>query len=332
MGLYKNQNGVLVPIAGRGKAEYGASTTRSGSAPVPAIVAGGIGNTTVTFDTPMPDGDYIVEISSGAKYVAAQISTNNRNANGFRFNIYNLSDTDISEGQYNIRYTAYKLYTDVEYNNILNAMPSTANSTYKLLDKKVPRFSVAEDLSNALLNMPAQSQLDFAIGASKLVVGGATFPLRTSWHVYSDGSGTSTFGGIGYRYNPNYTELYHLVGGKSGLTLTLNITSVNTTDTGAVTATRDDNGTTGGELYYRIVGKTVFVNLSGVTPKVSGSAVQIITGLPPAAIGAYGMAVKAGGSPVDITLWVDNGETSMRMWCADTTKPAFYGSLVYSTY
>ena len=29
MGLYKNTNGVLSPIAGRGKAEYGASTVRT---------------------------------------------------------------------------------------------------------------------------------------------------------------------------------------------------------------------------------------------------------------------------------------------------------------
>ena len=58
MGLYKNTNGVLTPVAGRGKAEYGASTVRKGTATYTGATIGSYPIINVTFDTPMPDADY----------------------------------------------------------------------------------------------------------------------------------------------------------------------------------------------------------------------------------------------------------------------------------
>ena len=250
MGLYKNQNGVLVPIAGRGKAEYGASTVRTGTITVNGDGSSQLITVNVEFAATMPDANYIVLIEPyTSAWEHTQWRTLNYTESGFRFDVVT-TDGAVFPSVAKYTYTAIKLYTDAEYNNILSAMPSTANSTYKLLDKKVQRFSVAEDLNNALLNMPALSQLDFAIDANNLVVGGATFPKGTSWHVYSDGSGSSTFGGVGYRYIPNYNMLYHLAGGKAGSTLTLTITAVDTTDTDWKAATIDTTYATSGSVSY----------------------------------------------------------------------------------
>ena len=65
MGLYKNTPGnVLVPIAGRGKAEYGASTVRTGSVALEDIASHTGKAVDVVFDTPMPDNDYIVVLDA----------------------------------------------------------------------------------------------------------------------------------------------------------------------------------------------------------------------------------------------------------------------------
>ena len=138
MGRYKvNNDGTLgAMISGRGKAEYGASTVRKGSLSVTGIPKVGSSPTykeiTVTFDSPMPDANYELETSVGYQaFVFTAIS--NKTANGFRAvftSIYTNSDIDIT-----FTYTAYKLYTDTEYNNILAAMPSDASASNKVITR-----------------------------------------------------------------------------------------------------------------------------------------------------------------------------------------------------
>lgn len=117
MGLYKNTNGVLTPIAGRGKAEYGASTVRTGNVAV-NIAGGGTNPMEVTFDTPMPDANYMVDCTITDQQLSKQIITvEKKTANGFILYVTNVYTNALS---YNIKYTAFKLYTDNEYNELLD--------------------------------------------------------------------------------------------------------------------------------------------------------------------------------------------------------------------
>ena len=130
MGLYKNTNGVLSPIAGRGKAEYGASTVRTGTVTFPSISANYFALIDVVFDEPMPDSDYLISFINGSSgwafYDAVNITQN-----GFRLCAVNTSDSALSN--LTVTYTAFKLYTDKEYNDILAAMPSNASASNKLV-------------------------------------------------------------------------------------------------------------------------------------------------------------------------------------------------------
>lgn len=116
MGFYENTNGVLSPIAGRGKAEYGASTVRTGTVNVSAIPADDTVTGTVTFDTPMPDANYIIDLKPNTTRINIIITA--KSANGFSYTARNLFD--IATSTWNFYYTAFKLYTDNEYNGLLN--------------------------------------------------------------------------------------------------------------------------------------------------------------------------------------------------------------------
>lgn len=133
MGLYKNNNGVLEPIAGRGKAEYGASTVRSGVIDNIQIDAGASGYLTISFDTEMPDNNYVVVLypsETGQRKISCY--ANNRLPGRFNIIYSNLGDTALSN--FTIQWYAFKLYTDNEYNNLLSAIPSTAGASNKLVD------------------------------------------------------------------------------------------------------------------------------------------------------------------------------------------------------
>ncbi len=118
MGLYENTNGVLSPIAGRGKAEYGASTIRTGTISFTAESAQW-NRVNVTFDEPMPDADYLVDLIITSDEPSMGNCTPymipSKSATGFTFKMYCSAARGIT-----IAYTAYKLYTDNEYNGLLN--------------------------------------------------------------------------------------------------------------------------------------------------------------------------------------------------------------------
>lgn len=135
MGRYKvNNDGTLgAMISGRGKAEYGASTIRTGAEVIGAVESGANGIVSITFDTPMPDGDYLVEVrpyNTGDRKVT--VYANTRNANGFNIIYSNLGSALTN---FKIDWYAFKLYTDTEYNNILAAMPSDASASNKVITR-----------------------------------------------------------------------------------------------------------------------------------------------------------------------------------------------------
>ena len=120
MSVYQNNNGELIPIAG-GKAEYGASTIRKGTFSNPAITAYSGAELNITFDTPMPDNDYIVEFSQSTlnSLVTVVVKQNSKTTTGFTVLFSRPYSAAINANQMVFTYTAFKLYTDTEYNSIL---------------------------------------------------------------------------------------------------------------------------------------------------------------------------------------------------------------------
>lgn len=118
MGFYENNNGVLSPISGRGKAEYGASTVRTGTVTIPDDTTAG--SFRVAFSDAMPDSNYIVNwyFDDCADGDAGRlVGAINCDANGFWLYYFGGFTKDVI-----IKYTAFKLYTDVEYNGLLSTV------------------------------------------------------------------------------------------------------------------------------------------------------------------------------------------------------------------
>ena len=128
MGLYKYDNGVLVPIAGRGKAEYGASTTRNVTwTNAEAIAVGGSVPFSAVFDVPMPDANYEVNWTCSASALHPVIDA--KTASGFTGHAYRLVSPAVDIGNGVINFTAFRLYTDLEYNELLHDTDSLIKNT-----------------------------------------------------------------------------------------------------------------------------------------------------------------------------------------------------------
>lgn len=122
MGLYQNNAGNLSLISGRGKAEYGASTMRTGT----VNMTGASGSAakwfsaTVTFSEPMPDTNYLIdlEVTHNTAYCLENIQFSNKTVNGFTMAAYHPTGT--ASTSIPVKYTVYKLYSDIECSAIVN--------------------------------------------------------------------------------------------------------------------------------------------------------------------------------------------------------------------
>ena len=119
MGLYQNNAGTLSLISGRGKAEYGASTLRTGTINLTGTGSGAWFTATVTFDSPMPDTDYLIEteVFNSAAYCLDNIQFSNKTVNGFTMAAFHPTST--TSTSISVKYTAYKLFTDNEYSTLV---------------------------------------------------------------------------------------------------------------------------------------------------------------------------------------------------------------------
>lgn len=118
----KNGSGDWVQCAGRGRAEYGASTVRTGTATITtSSTVGGAVVKNVTFNSPMPDATYEVTLTLGGEGndSTATVVYNTKTANGFTIRLTTLHSA-ASGKSVTIGYTAFKLYTDTEYNQVLD--------------------------------------------------------------------------------------------------------------------------------------------------------------------------------------------------------------------
>ena len=112
-------------VAGNGKAEYGASTVRTGSVTNSVeILPNGYILIDVVFSSPMPDTDYLISLEvSGGFWHTSTIYTaaGSKTVTGFRIHIGNPGTVDtVPVSALDIKYTAFKLYTDTEYNPLLD--------------------------------------------------------------------------------------------------------------------------------------------------------------------------------------------------------------------
>lgn len=126
--LTKNSNGEWIQVAGNGKAEYGASTERKGDIVVPATTAGNFQTVNVVFAQAMPDNDYTVVIDEGGN-TWAHCTTNvtNKATTGFTLFFLNVAGADAP--QMTFKYRAFKLYTDTEYNSLLEDVAKLSGVT-----------------------------------------------------------------------------------------------------------------------------------------------------------------------------------------------------------
>lgn len=120
--------GDLIRVAGQGKAEYGASTERKGDITIPATTAGNFQSVSVVFAQAMPDNDYAVVIDEGGDtWAHGTTNVTNKTATGFTLFFLNVAASDAP--QMTFKYRAFKLYTDTEYNNLLNNAVLTSDVT-----------------------------------------------------------------------------------------------------------------------------------------------------------------------------------------------------------
>lgn len=130
MGLYQNNAGNLSLISGRGKAEYGASTMRTGTVNMTGNAGTGVWfSATVTFSEPMPDTNYLInlEVTNNAAYCLENIQFSNKTVNGFTMAAYHPTSTTATS--ISVKYTAYKLYSDIEYKNLIKRTVGTGTAT-----------------------------------------------------------------------------------------------------------------------------------------------------------------------------------------------------------
>lgn len=135
--LVDSTTGALTRVAGRGKAEYGASSVRSGTyIPSSPVQAQEDLTFSVTFSEPMPDNDYQVIFGSSSYGDASgtiQCVVRGRSTTGFTGIIRNVGLNEVSVASGTFTWFAFKLYSDVEYSNIVNSMPSDASAGNKLV-------------------------------------------------------------------------------------------------------------------------------------------------------------------------------------------------------
>lgn len=131
MGLYKNRNGVLDQIAGRGHIGYGASAVRNGVLTGIEVGAGGSGFRHVSFDSDMEDNEYMVVLfpsETGDRKISCY--PNARNVSGFNIIYSNMGSTALTN--FTIEWYAFKVYTDIQYNSLMDCVPEYASTDNKL--------------------------------------------------------------------------------------------------------------------------------------------------------------------------------------------------------
>ena len=141
--------GDLTRVAGRGCAEYGASAVRSGTyTPARDIQVQEDLSFSITFDTPMPDSDYQVIFGSSSNSTSSgtiQCVVRSRTPTGFTGIVRNVGNDSVSVASGTFTWFAFKLYSDVEYSNIVNSIPADASASNKLVTENKVESKYSEE-------------------------------------------------------------------------------------------------------------------------------------------------------------------------------------------
>ena len=112
---YRDSSGNETSVAGlngtSGELVPSASLMKSGTLTIPATTAGGNGQMSVTFDTAMPDTDYVLNFESVGNAWYNLTLQAQKTVNGFTV-VYQNVDTTASSGAASINWQAFKLMTD----------------------------------------------------------------------------------------------------------------------------------------------------------------------------------------------------------------------------
>lgn len=230
--MVKDSLGRWVQAAGQGKAEYGASTERKGDIAVPATTAGNHQSVSVVFAQAMPDNDYTVVIDEGSDtWAHCTVNVTNKTATGFTLFFLNVAGQDAP--QMTFKYRAFKLYTDTEYNSLLD-LPDRVEALETLASDVIPsEASASNKLVTAneadLLTIPlAKFQIGSggAVGYADLGTTTSTISQAFSWleveYGRVDGFIDKYFISVaGASSNPNYIRVVRLTNYGQTPTITL---------------------------------------------------------------------------------------------------------------
>ena len=115
---YRNSQGVETPVAGlngqNGSLVPSVALVQSGTVTCNISTSDNLAQATVTFSTPMPDADYIINIEvtgwGGAGNLGTNISISSKSKNGFTIRQYVSANVSTSSMTY--KWQAFKLMTD----------------------------------------------------------------------------------------------------------------------------------------------------------------------------------------------------------------------------
>jgi hypothetical protein len=218
MGLYQNNAGNLSLISGRGKAEYGASTMRTGT----VNMTGASGSAakwfsaTVTFSEPMPDANYLIdlEVTHSTAYCIENIQFTDKTVNGFTMAAYHPTGTPSTSIP--VKYTAYKLYSDIECSALINSQQYTTNEINtgkKWIDGK-PIYRLSFSIDNPVQNWVGtsiiNSNVNTLIGGQAMTQSSDGYQLTVPYEVADNDRIQFVFGVINNKLN------YHLNNSRPG--------------------------------------------------------------------------------------------------------------------
>lgn len=121
--FYNNNAGVLLPVSGlngqSGELVVGVSAMKSGSktSDTSSWASQESGTFSIGFDTPMPDADYIVEVTIDKIGVSHEVT--DKTANGFECQVMNVQNNTIPS-TITMSYKAFKLYTASDVTKLQN--------------------------------------------------------------------------------------------------------------------------------------------------------------------------------------------------------------------
>ena len=173
--------GELTQVAGRGRAEYGASTIRQGTLTLSGTIVPGDGTSgVVTFDTPMPDADYIVYLAMVSDY-NLQLVVSNQTKTGFKVQSLRPS-TASSINNPEIKWKAVRIYSDIEINDLVNYGTRFPDYAHEITGVSSP-WTATQDVYVVVNIVSSDTNFDFNVDGENVLVKDISSGIGVSFFV-----------------------------------------------------------------------------------------------------------------------------------------------------